>query len=335
MKFILKDLGNQKIDSDRFKCWLLLGGSGFIGSHVARAISAAGHKVVIIDNLSTGIRSRVEDFTNLIVGDATDKQLIVDTCKKYDVYGVINLAAFMQARESVRQPIKYWKNNLGVSIALAEAIASSGLTRVVLSSSCSVYGNTRNATDISPLNPLSPYAMTKVASEQVISQACIENNVEFVSLRYFNVIGGGEFPNSIDTNLETLVPSICRKISNAESPIIFGGSLPTKDGTCERDYVDVRDLAEAHLLVSEYGGIFENEYLNVSTGYPVTVLELVNKIIDISKSPAKIIFEEPKSGDPISVSALPSRKLIEMGWRPQFELGDSIKNHWEAYFKNL
>lgn len=325
---------NLKIDFGKVKCWLLLGGSGFIGSHVARAMSAAGHRVVIIDNLSTGISSRVEDFADLILGDATDKQLIVDTCKKYDVFGVINLAAFMQARESVREPIKYWKNNLGVSIALAEAVELSSLTRVILSSSCSVYGNTSNATDISPLNPLSPYAMSKVASEQVISQACIENNVEFVSLRYFNVIGGGEFTNSIDTNLETLVPSICRKISNSESPIIFGGALPTRDGTCERDYVDVRDLAEAHLLVSEYKGIFGNEYLNVSTGISVTVLDIVNEIINISKSPAKIIFEEPKLGDPVSVSALPSRKLIELGWRPRFELRDSIKSHWDAFIKN-
>ena len=319
---------------DEIKCWLLLGGAGFIGSHVARAMSEAGIRVVILDNLSTGLSARVENFADLVVGDASEPKNIVDICIKYKVKGVINLAAFMQARESVRDPVKYWKNNLGVSIALAEAIKLLRLSRVILSSSCSVYGNASNATETTTLNPLSPYALSKVASEQVISQACHENGIEFVSLRYFNVIGGGDFPNSIDLKEETLVPSVCRKIARGENPVIFGGSFPTRDGTCERDYVDVRDIAEAHLLVGKYTGKFENDYLNVSTGNSTTVLEIVKEILIVSGSTKEIIFENAKIGDPVSVSAIPSMKLTNLGWVPRFSLRNSIENHWKEFVKN-
>lgn len=321
-------------EQDEINCWLLLGGAGFIGSHIAREMNKAGIKVVILDNLSTGLRSRVENYTNLVVGDATDSKNIVDVCLEYDVKGVINLAAFMQARESVREPVKYWKNNLGVSIALAIAIKTLSLKRVILSSSCSVYGNASNATESTALNPLSPYALSKVASEQVLSQACNENRVEFVSLRYFNVIGGGDFPNSIDTKDETLVPSICRKIVNRENPVIFGSSLPTRDGTCERDFVDVRDIAKAHLILCKYTGRFENEYLNVSTGKSTTVLEIVREILIISDSELEIVFEDKKIGDPITISALPSSKLINLGWVPRYNLRQSIESHWKEFIKN-
>lgn len=327
----MDDLITEQSDN---RCWLLLGGAGFIGSHVARAMSEAGIRVVILDNLSTGLESRVENCADLIIGDASDKERIVDICLKYNVQGVINLAAYMQARESVRDPIKYWKNNIGVSIALAEAIKLLSLSRVILSSSCSVYGNVSNATDNTSLNPLSPYAYSKVASEQIISQACNENDVDFVSLRYFNVIGGGDFPNSIDVKEETLVPSVCRKIASGESPVIFGGSLPTRDGTCERDYVDVRDVAHAHLLVSEHNEKFDNEYLNISTGNSVTVLEIVREILTISEAKTEITFENAKMGDPVSVSALPSMKLLKLGWVPRYNLRNSIESHWKAFVTN-
>ena len=316
------------------KKWLLIGGAGFIGSHVVRTMSSAGNNIVVLDNMSTGIAERIDGFAELIVGDAREPELIVDICKQNDVYGVINLAAYMQARESVRDPIKYWSNNLGVALALSEAIKLLDLSKVILSSSCSVYGNLVNATEASPLNPISPYAFTKVASEQVLAQSCREKQIDFISLRYFNVIGGGEYPNSIDIKEETLVPSICRRVFDGESPIIFGNSLNTKDGTCERDYLDVRDLADAHLMVSQSIVEPNISYLNVSTGLTYSVLEIVDKVLEISGKEIEVIFEPAKAGDPEKVSALPSDFLRDLGWEPKFNLSDSLTSHWMAFIKD-
>lgn len=310
--------------------WILIGGAGYIGSHVARALNAKGERVVVLDNLVTGIRSRVDNFTHFVQGDACDSNLIVEVGKKYNVRGVINLAAFMQARESVLNPIKYWRNNVGVSLALSEAIPSLSIRRVILSSSCSVYGNVFNANEGDNLNPLSPYAQTKVASEQILEQICDETSIDFISLRYFNVIGGGDFPDSIDTKNETLVPSVSRKILQNENPVIFGSNLPTRDGTCERDYIDVRDLANAHALVCDLKTNVGKKYLNVSTGKVITVLEVVNELLKVSKSNLTPLLQEMKSGDPISVSAQPSKRLFELGWRPTVEFSTSISDHWKA-----
>lgn len=320
--------------SDR-ESWLLIGGAGYIGSHVARELNAQGERVVVLDNLVTGIRSRVDHFAEFVHGDGCDSRLIVNIGKKYNVIGVINLAAYMQARESVSNPIKYWRNNLGVSLALADAISSLNLRRVILSSSCSVYGNVFNATEEDRLNPVSPYAQTKVASEQILKQICNETNTDFISLRYFNVIGGGDFPDSIDTKDETLVPSVSRKILQNEPPVIFGSNLPTRDGTCERDYIDVRDLATAHAIVCDLNANVGKNFINVSTGKVITVLEVVNELLKASKSNLKPIMQDMKLGDPISVSALPSTRLLEMGWRPSVEFSTSISNHWNALENHL
>jgi len=314
--------------------WLLIGGAGYVGSHIASTFKENNMDFAILDDFSTGIKSRVENQYEFEKGDATDSSTIISVCKRLDISNIINLAAFMQARESVRDPIKYWKNNLGVSLALAEALKSLTLDRLVLSSSCSVYGELANATESSDLNPMSPYAYTKVASEQILAQACRENKVEFVALRYFNVIGAGRFPNSEDTKLETLVPSVFRSVQRGESPTIYGGNLPTRDGTCERDFIDVRDLAKAHLKVCQSEEVFEESYLNVSTGKTITVFEVVKEIIRISNSMLEPVYEFPKLGDPISVSALPSARLIDLGWVPEFDLKQSIESHWEAATKS-
>jgi len=304
-----------------------------VGSHIASLFKENDMDFAVLDNFSTGIASRVENQYEFEQGDATNASTIINVCKKLGISNIINLAAFMQARESVRDPIKYWKNNLGVSLAIADALKSINVDRLVLSSSCSVYGELANATEQSSLNPISPYAYTKVASEQILSQACKENKVEFIALRYFNVIGAGRFPDSNDTKLETLVPSVFRSIQRGESPTIYGGNLPTRDGTCERDFIDVRDLAKAHLKVCQSEEIFEDSYFNVSTGKTITVLEVVREIIKTSNSQLQPIYEHPKIGDPISVSALPSARLIDLGWVPEFDLKQSIESHWEAILK--
>ena len=314
--------------------WLLLGGAGFIGCHVAQAFRESEIEFIVLDNFSSGLLSRIENIYEYIEGDAMNSDLIIDTCLKFEITGIINMAAFMQARESVRDPIKYWKNNLGVAIAIAEALYHLKIEKVILSSSCSVYGNTKDATEETPMSPLSPYAQTKVASEQVLAQACLENKCTFISLRYFNAIGGGEFPFSVDTKEETLIPSVFRNILNGNNPVIFGSSFPTLDGTCERDFIDVRDLADAHVKVATSVGNSECEYLNVSTGLNISVLEIVNLALRISGSHLKPEFVASKKGDPAAISAKPSLRLMEMGWHANYTVEDSITDHWKFITSN-
>ena len=315
------------------KNWLLIGGAGYIGSHTLRELQKKGSEVIVLDNLTTGVASRVVKPAKLIIGDARESNLIREICNDYNITHIMNFAAYMQARESVANPMKYWKNNLGVAISLAEAISLVKIKHVLLSSSCSVYGNNPSASSKSSLAPLSPYAYTKVASEQVLEQACTENGIKFTSLRYFNVIGGGGLPNSIDRSPETLLPSVCREILNNRPPIIFVRDFPTKDGKAVRDYLDVRDLATAHVLIGESTSLDKSEFMNISTGIGISVLELVREVLKVSNSNLEPTFESARIGDPGLISAVPSMQLIELGWKPRHTFEQSIQDFWNEFKK--
>lgn len=311
--------------------WLLIGGAGFIGSHVLRSFSQSGAKCFVFDNLITGQRSRIPSEVQFILGDATNSKEILKACEDFDINGIVHLAAFMQARESVANPIKFWSNNLGACLSIASILELTNIKHIILSSSCSVYGNISGATENSPINPISPYAMTKVASEQVLSQACEKHSVRLSILRYFNVIGNDNFPASHDHSLETLVPSTARQVSAGHPPIIFGGEFPTPDGSAIRDYLDVRDLACAHNIVASSRPRTQTEVMNVSSGNPVSVKTIVNAILEESGSYLVPQIVHAKSGDPSAVWAEPSESLGELGWIPQYKLHESIEAYWRAY----
>lgn len=311
--------------------WLFIGGAGFIGSHVLRSFIDAGAECYVFDNLITGQQKRIPPDVQFVLGDATNPSEILRVCIDFQITGVIQLAAFMQARESVSDPIKYWTNNLGSCLSLASILHLTKVNHVILSSSCSVYGNAIDVSEESPLNPISPYAMTKVASEQVLSQACEDSSVRLSILRYFNVIGNDNFPAAHDHNLETLVPSTIRRVKSGYPPEIFGGDFPTTDGSAIRDYLDVRDLASAHQLVASSPRRTQSEVINVSTGKPVSVLLIVKTILKISGSSLIPQIVPVKIGDPSEVWARPSQHLKKLGWYPQYQLHDSILSSWNAY----
>ena len=319
---------NQSLPKNR---WLLLGGAGYIGSHVLREFTNAGAACFVFDNLITGKLERLPSGVEFIHGEATNPDEIAKACNKFKITGVIHLAAFMQARESVHDPIKYWKNNVGVSLALASILGKTKVEHVIFSSSCSVYGNARSVTENSMLNPISPYAMTKVASEQILSQAAISNGIRLSILRYFNVIGCGNFSKSFDHGNETILPATGRRILAGESPTIFGADLPTPDGSALRDYLDVRDLAVAHLIVAGSPRTQALMIFNVSSGRSTSVKEIVRKLLDISGSELVPIFVSAKIGDPSEIRAEESPRLKSLGWSSKFSLDESVKDFWDAF----
>ena len=317
------------------KKWLFLGGAGYVGSHVLREFVAAGASCVVLDSLVTGKIERLPPQVEFLQGDATNAEYIAAACKNLEITGVVHLAAFMQARESVTDPIKYWKNNLGISLALAKILSKSKIEQIIFSSSCSVYGNAQNTTETSDFNPISPYAMTKVASEQVLSQSAAKNGVQLTILRYFNVIGCGDFEKSFDHGTETILPSVARKIVAGEPPVIFGGNFSTPDGSAIRDYLDVRDLAKAHLAVASRTITLDSVALNVSSGRPISVKEIVSTLLEVSGSALVPMIVPPKVGDPSEIWACESPGLKSLGWNPRYSLYESVQSFWNAFQKSI
>ena len=307
--------------------WLIIGGAGYIGSHVLREFVSHGNECVVLDNLSRGIRSRIPPQVELIVGDARDSKLIIDVCSKYEINSILHFAAYMQARESVRDPIKYWDNNINATLGIAEALFSLKIRQLIFSSSCSVYGNNFEAQIDSQLSPLSPYAMTKIACEQILSQACVQNQVRLSIMRYFNVIGCGDFEYSLDASTETLVPSILRAITLNQTFQIYGNSFDTIDGSPIRDFLDVRDLARAHLAASQITSGINPAIFNVSSGFGTTVKQIVGILLRLTNSKIEIEFHNSKPGDPAHIAAKPSQSLLEYGWIAEIPIEKSLSDY--------
>ena len=311
--------------------WLVIGGAGYIGSHSLRELISKGNKCVVLDNLSKGIKERVPKDVELIIGEAADSELIINICKRLSISRIVHFAAFMQARESVRRPIKYWDNNLSATFGIIRALSELDIKEILFSSSCSVYGNNTNAVTDSNLNPLSPYAMTKVACEQILEEACLEHGIGLTILRYFNVIGCGDFKFSIDASTETLIPTILNSIKSKQPIQIFGNKFDSIDGTPIRDYVDVRDLARAH-WISTFAKKGKNPLiLNVSSGSGSSVKQLVEIMSSVSGIKIEIEYLPPKPGDPGVISAKTSQELLDLNWIPQIPIEQSLTDHWNSF----
>ncbi len=311
--------------------WLLLGGAGFIGSHILREFESNGILTHVYDNLSRGKEERLLKGTNFITADVRDKKALLEACNRFQITGIVHLAALMQARESIRYPSRYWMNNVGATLAVASVLKSSSVRHVVLSSSCSVYGSIQQASATSPLRPESPYAMTKVASEQILREECSKLNIRLSILRYFNVIGNGDFPFSFDDSSETLLPSTARKLMSNVRPEIFGNTFTTPDGTAVRDFLDVRDLARAHRLIAVSRASDPIEVINVSSGNPKSVKFVIDKLTEVSGHNSVALIREPKLGDPAEVWAEPSEKLVQLGWVAQYDINQSVKDFWKSF----
>jgi UDP-glucose 4-epimerase len=310
--------------------WLFIGGAGYIGSHVLREFYAAGAECFVLDNLVTGKTTRLPHDVSFIHSDATNPLEIINACNQHRISGIVHLAAYMQARESVRDPIKYWTNNLGSSLALAAILPKTKVEQVIFSSSCSVYGDAGMVTETSPIKPISPYAMTKVASEEVLVQVARVCGIQLNILRYFNVIGCGSFPESYDHSEETILPAVSRLILAGKAPIIFGDDFDTPDGSPIRDYLDVRDLARAHLIVAKTEMPQKKMVLNVSTGRPVSVKEVIRILLEVASSELIPVIRPARPGDPAAIWSNESHHLRSFGWSPQYSLRESIHDFWHA-----
>ncbi len=336
------------------KTVLVSGGAGFIGSHVTVELIQAGYDVVVADNFSNCDRTCFEGVKRITgkedipleVMDFCDMEAVKALFQKYPIDAVIHFAAYKAVGESVAQPLKYYKNNLTSFLNVLEAAQEKG-SFVLFSSSATVYGEPDSVpvTEATPRKPAtSPYGNTKTICEDILRDTvkASEGKLKGILLRYFNPIGAhpsaliGELPRGVPNNL---VPFITQTaIGKRECLSIFGNDYPTPDGTCLRDYIDIVDLAKAHVFaVSRMveGKMKQDcEVFNVGTGRPVSVLELVNAFEKVNGVKLNYKFAPRRAGDVTAIWADPTLANTEMGWKATRTVEETLKAAW-AWEKHL
>jgi UDP-glucose 4-epimerase len=310
---------------------LVTGGAGYIGAHVAAELLKSGYSIRIYDDFSNGLHRRVDGkFRDIVDGDMLDRVKLLAALDGIDA--VIHLAAKKAVEESVKDPLKYYENNVGGTLNLLGAMAAKGVKQLVYSSSAAVYSpNDKEAVlEDDPTAPLSPYGASKLLAEQLISSVGLAEQISNISLRYFNVVGSNiaEFG---DNSKDNLVPKVFLALKNGKRPQIYGSNYPTPDGTCIRDYIHVQDLALAHLaaLKKVESGYISQVY-NVGSGKGYSVKEMMDQI---SKSLGRDINPEvsqARAGDSPKLIASIDKIKEQLGWSPKASLEEMIDSAWQA-----
>jgi len=310
---------------------LVTGGAGYIGAHVAAELLKSGYSIRIYDDFSNGLHRRVDGkFRDIVDGDMLDRAKLLAALDGIDA--VIHLAAKKAVEESVKDPLKYYENNVGGSLNLLGAMAAKGVKQLVYSSSAAVYSpNDKEAVlEDDPTAPLSPYGASKLLSEQLISSVGSAEQISNISLRYFNVVGSNiaEFG---DNSKDNLVPKVFLALKNGKRPQIYGSDYPTPDGTCIRDYIHVQDLALAHLAaLKKVESGYVTQVYNVGSGKGYSVKEMMDQI---SKSLGRDINPElspARAGDSPKLIASIDKIKEQLGWSPKASLEEMIDSAWQA-----
>lgn len=330
------------------KMVLVAGGTGYIGSHTAVELIAAGYNVVIVDNLSNSDASAIEGISKItgveptfVEADCCDKEAMRRVFEAYDFDSVIHFAAFKAVGESVSKPAKYYRNNLVSLMNILELMEEYGRHNVVFSSSATVYGDADElpVTELTPRKPAtSPYGNTKQISEDMLRDAVgASESLRGIALRYFNPIGAhpsaliGELPRGVPNNLVPYITQTAAGIRECLS--IFGDDYPTPDGSCLRDYIDIVDLARAHVVAIDRMVQNRNseryEVFNVGTGCPVSVFELVKGFEAANNLKLNYKVAPRRAGDVTAVWADTRRANEVLGWKAERELSDTLRAAWQ------
>ena len=311
---------------------LVVGGAGYIGSHAARALRRAGFDVLIYDNLSTGFDFLANGF-EMVVGDIQNEDKLSPALQHTDA--VMHFAAHAYVGESVENPRKYYRNNLEGGLALLNTIIDSGRKMpLIFSSTCAVYGVPTKTplTEDHPLAPINPYGVSKFFFEQALESYDTAYGLKSARLRYFNAAGAdenGETGECHDPEPH-LIPLALRAAAGRGELQVFGDDYPTPDGTCIRDYIDVADLAEAHVMALQHLMAGNPSFtVNLGTGQGSSVKEVISTVEKVTgkKVPTKIVPR--RAGDPPALVADPTRAQQLMRWRARCPLKDSVATAWE------
>ncbi|MER7836670.1 UDP-glucose 4-epimerase GalE [Streptomyces sp. NPDC096040] len=316
--------------------WLITGGAGYIGAHVVRAMTEAGERTVVYDDLSTGFAERVPEEAPLVVGSTLDGEKVARALAEHEVTGVVHLAAKKQVGESVDRPLHYYRENVEGLRVLLQAVTEAGVPSFVFSSSAAVYGmpDVELVTEETPCMPMSPYGETKLAGEWLVRATGRATGLSTACLRYFNVAGAAR-PELADVGVYNLIPMVFEKLTEDAPPRIFGDDYPTPDGTCVRDYIHVVDLAEAHVaaaraLQAEPG---RELTLNIGRGEGVSVREMIDRINTVTGYDRPPAVTPRRPGDPARVVASADRIAKELDWQAKHDVQDMITSAWDGWLR--
>jgi UDP-glucose 4-epimerase len=315
--------------------WLITGGAGYIGSHIADLFLNNDKEVVIYDSLYQGLESRIEYLRKkhgkeipLIVADIRDITEFEEVLKIYKPHGVIHTAALKAVGESMEKPDEYFEVNHAATATMLELLIKHKIQNFIFSSTAAVYGSPDHSNPIKeddPKNPISPYGASKLAAEvEVYKYLALAGN-HGTSLRFFNVVGTAA-SELMDNSVENLVPIVINKLKAGEAPVIFGTDYPTPDGTCIRDYVDVRDVANAHLLSANAEKVLPL-VMNVGTGKGASVREVIRLACQaLKKADIVAIEKHRRAGDPAFLCGDASLIKKSLGYNVTYLLSESTNS---------
>ncbi|MER5771242.1 UDP-glucose 4-epimerase GalE [Streptomyces sp. NPDC001985] len=315
--------------------WLITGGAGYIGAHVTRAMAEAGERVVVLDDMSSGVAERLPEGMAVVRGTVLDRELLDRVLAEHEVTGVVHLAAKKQVGESVEQPLRYYRENVHGLTVLLDAVVAAGVRSFLFSSSAAVYGvpELDVIPETAPCVPINPYGETKLAGEWLVRSAGRAHSLSTACLRYFNVAGTAA-PELADTGVFNIIPMFFDRITRGEEPRIFGDDYPTPDGTCVRDYIHVADLADAHLTVARRLAGQDGPgdlTVNIGRGGGVSVRELATLVGEVTGRPVEPVVEPRRPGD--AARAVASVDLIakELGWSASRGVREMVESAWRGW----
>jgi UDP-glucose-4-epimerase GalE len=312
---------------------LVTGGAGYIGSHAAKALSRAGYRVVVYDSLVAGHRGAVK-FGELVEGDILDSASVEETLRRHGIFAVMHFAAFLDVGESVRDPAKYYRNNVVGALSVLGAMAAASVKHFVFSSTCATYGEPIETpiVETHPQQPINSYGESKLAIERALPHFERAYGMSWSALRYFNAAGAdpdGEIGEDHTPEIH-VIPRAIEAAAGGRGLQVFGDDYPTPDGTCLRDYVHVSDLADAHVLALE--AIVETQKsgpYNLGTGHPHSVREVIDTVERITGRPLPWTLAPRRPGDPAVLYAAPHKAQAELHWTPRFaDLESIVRTAW-------
>lgn len=318
------------------KIVLVVGGAGFIGSHVNKRLHREGYSTVVVDNLSRGHRNAVP-YGTFLEGDLADGAFLDSLFRNYPIEAVMHFAAHIDVGESVRHPAQYYHNNVSNTLNLLTAMVRHHVKTMIFSSSAAVYGHPEAGliTEEHPCHPINPYGSSKWMIEKMLSDFDPAYGIKSCSLRYFNAAGGdpeGEIKNYQEQTPHLIPRLLLSQRKERREVTLYGTDYPTADGTCIRDYVHVEDLAAAH--VAALRKLFSDRlstHYNLGSGRGYSVREVIRAVEEIVGEGISVIEGERRLGDPAILLADFTKAQRELGWHPRFSLHEMIGDAWNAY----
>jgi len=313
---------------------LVTGGTGYIGSVTVERLRASGERVVVLDDLARGHRASLDHDIPLYHGKVGDRELVARIAREQDLESCIHFAALIEVGESVKDPAKYFENNVAQGIAFLGTLVQEGVRRIVFSSTAAIYGDPEQIPIVeqSPKWPKNPYGWSKFLMERLLESYDAAYGLKFAALRYFNAAGASEKCGEDHRPESHLIPNVLSAALGHQQTIrVFGNNYPTPDGTPIRDYIHVVDLADAHIRALEYlrrGGL--SDFLNLGTGHGYSVLEVIQRAREITEREISVQMEPPRPGDPARLIADPSRAKAVLEWEPRLsDLQSIIRSAWQ------